>query len=229
MTNAEWQVLALSLRVATACVLVSVLPAALCAWFLVRRRSRFNAWLSLLTDLPLILPPVVTGTLLLVAFGPRGPLGSALARVGVAIPFTWWGAVVASAVVGFPLMVRAMRLGFGAVDPQLEQMARTLGASRWRTLQAVTVPLAWRGMLTGCILSFARSLGEFGATITLAANIPGETRTLPLAIYTALATPGGEGTAWRLVAISVALAVGTLLVSEWLLGRGAQTPVGERR
>ncbi len=169
--------------------------------------------------LPLVLPPVVTGYLLLIAFGQHGPLGQLLAGIGVSVIFRWTGAAIAAGVMALPLMVRAIRLSIEAVDPRLEAAARTLGASRWRAFRTITLPLSLPGLLAGAVLGFAKAMGEFGATITFVSSIPGETRTLPLAIYGVLQTPGGEDAALRLSLIAVALSVGALAMSEWLARR----------
>jgi len=172
--------------------------------------------------LPLILPPVVTGYLLLLALGPQGPLGT----IGTLFAFRWTGAALAAGVMAFPLMVRAIRLSIEAVDPKLEDAARTLGAPRAWVFVTVTLPLILPGILTGAVLAFAKAMGEFGATITFVSNIPGETRTLPTAIYTFLQVPGGEVEALKLVAVSVGVAMGALLVSEWLSARVARRIAG---
>ena len=166
--------------------------------------------------LPLVLPPVVVGYLLLKVFSPVAPVGQALGSFGVVFAFRWTGAALAAAVMGFPLMVRAIRLAIEAVDPKLEEAAATLGASRIRVFFTVTLPLAGPGVLAGAVLAFAKAMGEFGATITFVSNIPGETRTLPSAIYAFLQQPGGEGAAWRLVIVSIILATLALVASEAL-------------
>ena len=208
-----WPAVALSLQVACTSVLVSLPLGVAVGWVLARKRFRGRVLLDAVVYLPLVLPPVVTGYALLWALSPRGPLG------GLELAFTWRGAALASAVVAFPLLVRAIRLGFEAVDPGLEEAAYTLGASPWRTFWRVTLPLAWPGVLSGVLLAFGRSLGEFGATITFAGNIEGETRTLPLAIYTALQTPGGRDQATTLAWLSAGLALGTLVAGEVLARR----------
>ncbi|MFZ1742095.1 MAG: molybdate ABC transporter permease subunit, partial [Pontixanthobacter sp.] len=170
--------------------------------------------------LPLVLPPVVMGWLLLIMFGRNGPLGGFLeSAMGLTFVFHWTGAALAAAVMALPLMVRAMRLSIEAVDRRLVDAARTLGASRWRAFATITLPLSLPGILAGAVLGFARSIGEFGATITFAANIPGQTRTLPLAIYSNLQLPGGEAAVARLAIISVVLSIGALVASEWLVRR----------
>ena len=188
--------------------------------YLLARRRFFGKWaVELLVDLPLVLPPVVTGYLLLVAFGPHGPIGRILTGwLGVKIVFTWLGAALASAVVSFPLMVRAIRLAFQGVDPRFEMAARSLGASRAGAFFTVALPLARRGLIAGFVLAFARSLGEFGATIMVAGNIEGHTRTIPLAIYTLFSQPDAMAGTWRLVGLSVLLAWAALVVSFYCTG-----------
>lgn len=199
---------------------VGTLPVAFAlAWLLARGRFPGKILLDGIVHLPLVVPPVVTGWLLLLAFAPTGPLGIVLERwFGVSILFRWTGAAVAAAMMALPLMVRTIRLSIEGVDQRLEQAARTLGAGPWRTFATITLPLALPGILAAAMLGFARSLGEFGATITFVSNVPGETQTLPLAIYAALQRPGGETMVWKLAAISIALSLVALIVSE-LLGR----------
>lgn len=215
MNPDEWQAVRLSLQVGVTAVALS-LPLAVALAYLLARWNSSAKWLvELAVNLPLVLPPVVTGYLLLVLLAPRGPVGSLLESWwGVRIVFTWWAAALAAAVVSFPLMVRAIRLAFAAVDPRLEQAARSLGAGRWRAFFTVALPLARRGIAAGAMLAFARSLGEFGATIMVAGNIAGETRTIPLAIFSLSGRVNGEGPMWRLVILSVILAAGSLLASE---------------
>lgn len=219
-TPAETEALLLSLRVAVWSVLGSLPPAVALAWLLARTRFPGHALLNGLLHLPLVVPPVVIGYLLLVFLGRRGPGGALLENVfGITLGFTWQGAAVASAIVAFPLMLRAIRQSIEAVDRRLEQAARTLGASSANAFCTVTLPLIAPGVVAGMVLSFARSLGEFGATITFVSSIPGETRTLPLALYAATQVPGGEPQATRLVVISVVLAMAALVGSEWLARR----------
>ncbi|OQW47101.1 MAG: molybdate ABC transporter permease [Proteobacteria bacterium SG_bin6] len=200
--------------------MAAALPVAfLLAWLLARGRFPGKVVLDALVHLPLVLPPVVTGWLLLIAFAPDGPLGALLARIGVSLIFRWTGAALAAAVMALPLMVRAIRLSIEAVDPRLEAAARTLGAGRWRVFWTITVPLSLPGVLAGLVLGFARSIGEFGATITFVGNVPGETQTLPLAIYSALQSPDGEGAVTRLAVASIALALAALVAAEWLARR----------
>jgi molybdate transport system permease protein len=219
LTTAEWTAVALSLKVAAVATLASLVPGLAIAWVLARRRFLGRALLDGLVHLPLILPPVVTGYLLLLAFGRRGPLGSLLAEVGIVLAFRWTGAALACAVMGFPLMVRAMRLSIEAVDRRLEQAAGTLGASPLAVFLTVTLPLSLPGCIAGAVLAFAKAMGEFGATITFVSNIPGETQTLPSAIYTLTQVPGGEGPALRLTLVSIAISVTALLASEFLANR----------
>ncbi len=222
LTPEEWTAVALSLRVATVATLASLVPGLAVAWLLARRRFPGRALLDGLVHLPLILPPVVTGYLLLLAFGRRGPLGGALAEIGIVLAFRWTGAALACAVMGFPLMVRAMRLSIEAVDRRLEQAAGTLGASPLMVFLTVTLPLSLPGCIAGAVLAFAKAMGEFGATITFVSNIPGETQTLPSAIYTLTQVPGGEGPALRLTLVSIAISVTALLVSEFLANRAGR-------
>ncbi|PIE22937.1 MAG: molybdate ABC transporter permease subunit [Planctomycetota bacterium] len=209
--------LRLSLQVALVCVLIDLLPAIFFGWLLARRSFRGVALLDSVLHLPLVLPPVVTGYVLLLLLGPAGVLGAFLEQqLGLRIAFDWKGAVLASAVVAFPLMLRSVRLAISLVDRRLEWAAQSLGAAPIRVFLGVTLPLALPGLLTGAVLAFARSLGEFGATIVLAANIEGQTRTLPLAIYGYTQLPDGEGPALRLVLISAALAVLAMFASSLL-------------
>jgi molybdate transport system permease protein len=220
LTAAEIAAIELSLRVGLWAVAGSLVPAVAAAWLLARRQFPGKLLLDGLIHLPLVVPPVVIGYVLLVLLGRNGPLGRLLDDwFGIALAFTWQGAAVAAAVMGFPLMVRAMRLSLEAVDTKLEAAARTLGAPPWQVFATVTLPLMAPGILAGAILGFARALGEFGATITFVSNIPGETRTLPLALYTFTQTPGGDLGALRLAVVSVALALVALGASELLARR----------
>jgi molybdate transport system permease protein len=217
LSQDEWSALRLSLQVGVVAVAFSLPAAMAVAYLLARWHSRFKWLLEVLVNLPLVLPPVVTGLLLLMLFAPAGPVGGALERwLGVRIVLTWWGAAIAAAVVSFPLMVRAIRLAIAAVDVRMEMAARSLGAGRLDAFWSVTLPLARRGVLAGCTLAFARSLGEFGATIMIAGNIVGETQTIPLAIFSYANRPAADAQMWRLVVISIVLAAAALLVSEWL-------------
>ncbi len=218
-----WQAVLLSLKVSFWAVLCSLPFAIAIAHVLARRVFPGKQLLNGLVHLPLILPPVVTGYLLLLAFGRTAPIGAWLEQsFGLVLAFRWTGAVLAAAVMGFPLMVRAIRLSIEAVDPKLEQAASTLGASRWRVFTSITLPLTLPGILAGGVLGFAKAVGEFGATITFVSNIPGQTQTLPSAIYAFLQVPGGEVQAIRLVTLSIVLALGALFLSEVLARRIAK-------
>ena len=220
LTGAEWAVIGLSLKVSLVAVLATLPVAYGLAWLLARRRFPGRLLLDAAVHLPLVLPPVVTGWLLLLLFGRAGPVGGWLeAQWGVGLVFRWTGAALAAAVMALPLMVRAMRLSIEAVDRRLVEAARVLGASPARAFATITLPLSAPGIAAGAVLGFARSLGEFGATITFASNIEGETRTLPLAIYTGLQLPGAEGAVARLAVIAILLSLGALLASEWLVRR----------
>lgn len=216
----EWQVVALSLQVAAAALALMALPGIACGWLLARVSFPGRALLDTLIHLPLVLPPVVTGWLLLAACGRRSWLGGLLWDwFGVRLVFDWKGAVLAAAVMAFPLLVRAVRLAIELGDRDLERAAATCGAGPWRVFATVTLPLAAPGILAGLVLAFARCLGEFGATITLAGNIPGESRTLPVAIWTWTQVPDGDAQVWRLVALSLVVSVLALAGSEWLARR----------
>jgi molybdate transport system permease protein len=220
LTPGEFDALGLSLRVAAWSVAASLPPAVAVAWLLARRDFPGKTLLDALVHLPLVLPPVVVGYFLLLGFGRQGPLGALLESCcGLVFAFRWTGAALACAVMGFPLMVRAVRLSLEAIDPGLESAARTLGAGPLAVFFSVTLPLAAPGLVTGALLSFARSLGEFGATITFVSNIPGETRTLPIAIYTYTQVPGGDAQALRLSLVAVALSIAALFFSEVLARR----------
>jgi molybdate transport system permease protein len=226
LTPAEWSALRVSLTVALYSVLFSLPVAVAVAWLLARTRVWGRGIFDALVHVPLVLPPVVVGYVLLLLFGLRGPLGAFLYQAfGVRLVFTTAGAVVATAVMAFPLMVRAVRLSLEAIDVGLDEAARTLGAGPWDRFWTVTVPLMLPGILSGVIVAFAASLGEFGAVITFASNIPGETQTLPLAIYAAIQTPGGDAAAARLATLSFALAVAGLLLSE-LMARKVRRMLG---
>ena len=224
---AEWTAIWLSLRVALVATLAALPVAIWVAYILARKSFAGRQLLNGLVHLPLVLPPVVTGYLLLVLFGQQGPVGSLLYQTfGISFAFRWTGAALAAAIMAFPLMVRAIRLGFEAVDPGLEAAASTLGASRMRVWRTVTLPLVVPGILAGAILGFAKALGEFGATITFVAAIPGETQTIPTAIYGLLQVPGSEPAVLSLVIVSVILAMGALILSEWLARRMAKRVTG---
>jgi molybdate transport system permease protein len=226
LTDAEWQALQLSLSVALRSVCMSLPFAVLIAFILTRARFPGRAVLDAFVHLPLVLPPVVVGYLLLVLLGSRGPIGGWLERTwDVQLVFTRAGAAVATAVMSFPLMVRAIRIALENVDRGLEDAARTLGAGPVDRFLTITLPLMTPGILAGAITAFAAGLGEFGAVITFVSNIPGETRTLPLALYTAIQTPDGDATAARLATISFTLGLIGLLLSEWL-ARGVRRWLG---
>lgn len=223
----EWQAVALSLKVSVWATLLSLPLGVFIAYALARWEFRGKQLLNGLVHLPLIMPPVVTGYLLLLTFGRRGPVGAWLEETfGLVLAFRWTGAVLAAAIMAFPLMVRAIRLGIEAIDPRLEQAAATLGASRVWVFATITLPMALPGLITGAVLAFAKAMGEFGATITFVSNIPGQTQTLPSAIYAFLQVPGGEASALRLVVVSVAVAMTALLLSEILARRAAKRVAG---
>jgi molybdate transport system permease protein len=222
-STAEWEIVALSLQVGAVAVLACLPLAFGLAYLLARGRFRGKVLLDGIVHLPLVVPPVVTGWLLLLAFAPAGPAGALLERwFGATVLFRWTGAAIAAGVMALPLMVRAMRLSIEAVDQRLEQAARTLGADRRRAFWSITLPLSLPGVIAGAVLGFARALGEFGATITFVSNVPGQTQTLPLAIYTALQTPGGEAMVLRLAGISVLLSLLALLASELIARRAGR-------
>lgn len=217
LTPDEWRAVALSLRVSFWATLVSLPLGVAVAYVLARHEFWGKQALNGLVHLPLILPPVVTGYILLLSFGRKGFVGELLDQyLGIVLAFRWTGAALAAAVMAFPLMVRAIRLAIEAVDPKLEQAAATLGASRPWVFVTVTLPLILPGVIAGAILAFAKAMGEFGATITFVSNIPGQTQTLPSAIYSFLQVPGGDGQAARLVLIAVAIALLALFLSEWI-------------
>ncbi|WP_192964752.1 molybdate ABC transporter permease subunit [Phycobacter azelaicus] len=222
----EWQAVVLSLRVSLWATLLALPIAVLTAFALARWAFPGKQLLNGLVHLPLILPPVVTGYLLLLIFGTQGPVGGLLQELGIVLAFRWTGAALAAAIMGFPLMVRAIRLSIEAVDPKLEQAAATLGASRPWVFLTVTLPMILPGLIAGSILGFAKAMGEFGATITFVSNIPGQTQTLPSAVYAFLQIPGGEAAATRLVLISIVIAMGALLLSEVLARKAAKRVAG---
>jgi molybdate transport system permease protein len=220
VTGFEAGIVVLSLKVALLSVVLSLPIAVFFAYLLARTDFPGKTLLDAVVHLPLVLPPVVVGFALLLLFGKQGVLGKWLNDwFGIVFAFRWTGAALASAIMGFPLMVRAIRLSIGAIDRRLETVARTLGGSRTWVFVSITLPLALPGIITGVLLSFARSLGEFGATITFVSNIPGETETLPLAIYSLVQTPGGDAQALRLSMLAVILSVAALVGSEWLTRR----------
>jgi molybdate transport system permease protein len=215
----DWQAMELSARVALTATVLSLPFGFAVAYLLVFSRLPGKALFDGLVNLPLVLPPVVVGYLLLLTLGSRGWLGGQLAKLGVQIVFTWKAAVIASMVVGFPLLVRSIRIGMEGIDLRLVQASRTLGARWYDTLFSVILPLSTRALLAGATLMFARSLGEFGATIVIAGNIPGVTQTIPLAIYDYTSTPGGDRMALGLCLVSVVLALSVLILNEGLVRR----------
>ena len=220
LSPVELEAILLSLKVAFWAVFISLPFGILAAWVLARHEFMGKTLLNGLIHLPLIVPPVVVGYLLLILLGRHGMVGAWLYQTfDITVAFTWKGAAVASAVMAFPLMVRSIRLSLENVDPKLEQAARTLGAKAWYVFISITLPLTLPGIITGIVLSFARSLGEFGATITFVSNIPGETQTLPLALFTLTQTPDGDTAALRLVIIAIILALGALIASERMARR----------
>ena len=223
----EAEAVSLSLRVAFWSVLCSLPPGVAVAWLLARRTFYGKAVVDAVIHLPLVVPPVVVGYVLLVLFSRTGPIGRLLEEgLGLTVAFTWQGAALAAAIMGFPLMVRAIRLSFEALDPRLEQAARTLGAGALDVFATVTLPLLANGIIAGVVLAFARSLGEFGATIVFVSSIPGETRTLPIALYGLAQTPGGEAGAMRLAVLAALIALAAMLASSWLARRLSARPAG---
>jgi molybdate transport system permease protein len=219
----EWTAVALSLKVAFWATLLSLPPGIAIAYVLARKSFWGKALVDGLVLLPLVLPPVVTGYILLLLFGRRAPIGAALADYfGIVLSFRWTGAVLSCGIMAFPLMVRAIRLSFEAIDNRLEDAAATLGANRFWAFLSITLPLAMPGVIAGAVLAFARALGEFGATITFVSNIPGETQTISAAIYSFLQVPGADAAALRLAVVAVAISLVALTLSEWLARRAAQ-------
>jgi len=215
LSAAEREAILLSAQVASVAVVGSLPLGIATGWWLARTRSRFRVFVETAVNLPLVVPPVVTGYLLLVLLGREGLLGGPLhAWFGIRIVFTWTAAAIASAVVAFPLMVRTIRVAFAQIDPRLESAARTLGAGPFDAFATVSLPLARPGIVAGAVLAFARSLGEFGATIMIAGSIPGETRTIPLYLYDLLESPREIRSAWRIVAFSIAISFAALLVAD---------------
>ena len=223
----EWTAIRLSLRIAMVATLVALPFGIAVAFMLARKRFWGKSLLDGLVHMPLVLPPVVVGYLLLISFGRRGVFGELLASVGIVLSFRWTGAALACGIMGFPLMVRAIRLSIEAIDRRLEDAAATLGANRLWVFATVTLPLALPGLIAGFVLCFAKALGEFGATITFVSNIPGETQTISAAIYTLTQTPGGDAAAGRLVMVAVAISLVALVLSEWLARRAGMRFHGE--
>ena len=228
LTPDEWTAVVLSLRIAVVATVVALPFAVAIAWVLARKNFWGKALLDGIVHLPLVLPPVVTGYLLLIWFGRRGVIGAFLADTfGIVFSFRWTGAALACGVMGFPLLVRAIRLSFEAVDAKLEDAAWTLGANRLLVFATVTLPLALPGVIAGMVLCFAKALGEFGATITFVSNIPGETQTISAAIYTYTQIPNADAAAARLVMVAIVISLAALVVSEWLARRAGTRFHGE--
>jgi molybdate transport system permease protein len=228
LTPDEWTAIELSLRIAIVATVVALPFGIAIAWLLARKNFWGKAVVDGVVHLPLVLPPVVTGYLLLISFGRKGPIGAFLDHTfGIVFSFRWTGAALACGVMGFPLLVRAIRLSLEAIDRKLEDAAATLGASRLWVFATVTLPLALPGVIAGMVLCFAKALGEFGATITFVSNIPGETQTLSAAIYTYTNVPGGDAAAGRLVLVAIALALAALIASEWFARRAGMRYHGD--
>src|ERR671934_2501556 len=224
----EWVAVHLSLRIALVATLAALPPGLAVAWLLARKSFWGKALLDGLVHMPLVLPPVVTGYLLLISFGRRGPIGAFFAdHLGIVFSFRWTGAALACGIMGFPLLVRPLRLAIEAIDRKLEDAAATLGADRFWVFLTVTLPLAMPGVIAGLVLCFAKALGEFGATITFVSNIPGETQTISAAIYTYTQVPGGDAAAWRLTAVAIIISLAALIVAEWLARRAGTRFHGE--
>jgi molybdate transport system permease protein len=228
LTPDEWTAIELSLRIAIVATVVALPFGIAIAWLLARKDFWGKAVVDGVVHLPLVLPPVVTGYLLLISFGRKGPIGAFLDHTfGIVFSFRWTGAALACGVMGFPLLVRAIRLSLEAIDRKLEDAAATLGANRLWAFATVTLPLALPGVIAGMVLCFAKALGEFGATITFVSNIPGETQTLSAAIYTYTNVPGGDAAAGRLVLVAIALALAALIASEWFARRAGMRYHGD--
>jgi molybdate transport system permease protein len=227
LTPDEWTAVLLSLRIALVATVIALPFGIAIAWLLARKDFWGKALLDGLVHLPLVLPPVVTGYLLLIAFGKRGIFGAFLADIGIVFSFRWTGAALACGIMGFPLLVRAIRLSIEAVDARLEDAAWTLGANRFLVFATVTLPLALPGIIAGMVLCFAKALGEFGATITFVSNIPGETQTISAAIYTYTQIPNADAAAARLVVVAIIISLIALIVSEWLARRAGTRFHGE--
>jgi molybdate transport system permease protein len=227
LTPEEWTAVRLSVRIALVATIVALPFGIAIAWVLARKEFWGKALLDGVVHLPLVLPPVVTGYLLLITFGRKGLLGGFLAAIGIVFSFRWTGAALACGVMAFPLLVRAIRLSFEAIDRRLEEAASTLGANRAWVFLTVTLPLALPGVIAGMVLCFAKALGEFGATITFVSNIPGETQTISAAIYTLTQVPGGDAAAFRLVVIAIVIALAALVASEWFARRAGMRYHGD--
>jgi molybdate transport system permease protein len=228
LTPDEWIAVRLSLRIAIVATVVALPFGIAIAWLLARKNFWGKSLLDGLVHLPLVLPPVVTGYLLLISFGRRGPVGAFLAdNFGIVFSFRWTGAALACGIMAFPLLVRAIRLSFESIDRKLEAAAATLGASPLRTFLTISLPLALPGVIAGMVLCFAKALGEFGATITFVSNIPGETQTISAAIYSLTQVPGGDAAAMRLVVVAVVLSLAALIASEWFARRAGMCYHGD--
>ena len=228
LSPAEWTAVLLSLRIALVATAFALPFGIAIGWLLARKEFWGKTLLDGLVYLPLVLPPVVTGYLLLISFGKKGPIGAFLAdHFGIVFSFRWTGAALSCGIMGFPLMVRPIRLALEAIDRRLEEAAGTLGAGRFLVFLTITLPLALPGIIAGAVLCFARALGEFGATITFVSNIPGETQTISAAIYTLMQIPGGDAAAGRLVLFAIALALAALVVSDWFARRAGMRVQGE--
>ncbi len=228
LTPDEWVAIHLSIRIAVVATVVALPFGIAIAWLLARKNFWGKSLLDGIVHLPLVLPPVVTGYLLLISFGRRGPIGAFLDQnFGIVFSFRWTGAVLACGVMAFPLLVRAIRLSFEAIDRRLEDAAGTLGASPLQAFFTVTLPLALPGVIAGMVLCFAKALGEFGATITFVSNIPGETQTISAAIYTLTQVPGGDAAAFRLVVVAIVISLAALVASEWFARRAGMRYHGD--
>ncbi len=228
LTPEEWTAIRLSLRIASVATLCALPFGIAIAWLLARKNFWGKSLLDGIVHLPLVLPPVVTGYLLLITFGRRAPVGSFLYEtMGIVLSFRWTGAALACGVMGFPLLVRAIRLSIEGIDRKLEAASSTLGASPFRVFMTVTLPLAMPGVIAGMVLCFAKALGEFGATITFVSNIPGETQTISAAIYSYTNIPGGDAAAGRLVIFAIVLSLAALVISEWFARRAGMRFHGE--
>jgi molybdate transport system permease protein len=228
LSDTAWTAITLTLRISVVATLVATPIGVAVAWLLARKRFPGKVILEALVHLPLVLPPVVTGYLLLLSFGRRGPIGAFLADVfGIVLSFRWTGAALACGIMAFPLLVRPIRLSFEAIDARLEQAATTLGANPFKAFATITLPLALPGIIAGMVLCFAKALGEFGATITFVSNIPGETQTISSAVYALIQTPAGDQEAAQLIVVSIILAFGALLVSEWFARRAVARMRGD--
>lgn len=228
LSDTAWTAITLTVRVAIVATLVATPLGIAVAWLLARKRFPGKVLVEALVTLPLVLPPVVTGYLLLLSFGRRGPIGAFLADTfGIVLSFRWTGAALACGIMAFPLLVRPIRLSFEAIDARLEQAATTLGANPWRAFATITLPLALPVIIAGMVLCFAKAIGEFGATITFVSNIPGETQTIASAVYALIQTPAGDNEAAQLIVVSIILAFGALLASEWFARRAVARMRGD--